>query len=260
MSATEPNMGAQSTKGDEAIPPGAIEEVANPSTEPLDHLHGDALDAALMRRFTTAMETVTVGSEHWQLLKPANSDHLISEADYVEDERLPYWADLWPSSYVLSNVVAGLAGRNRRLLELGCGLGLCSTAAVHAGFDVTATDYYVDALHVARSNSARNTGREPVVRMVNWREWPDDLGTFDMIIAADVLYEEEYARLVADCLARSLTPDGMALIADPGRVALPVFHAHVPAVGLEIVSTTRVPYNKEGIKQEVQVMELRRRR
>lgn len=220
-------------------------------------LHGDALDAALGRRWVSATEDVVIEGQSWSLFKPANADHLISEADYVMDERLPYWADLWPSARVLAATLAREAGAGRRLLEMGCGLGLATVGAMYAGFDVLATDYYEDALHVTRSNAARNLGREPRVQLVNWREWPDDLGFFDVVIAADVLYEKEYATLVAACIARSLAPDGVAIIADPGRLALPAFREGLEDVGLEIVSTETVPYEDGAVKQQVQIMRLR---
>jgi predicted nicotinamide N-methyase len=220
-------------------------------------LHGDALDAALGRRWVSATEDVVIDGQSWSLFKPANADHLISEADYVMDERLPYWADLWPSARVLAATLAREAGAGRRLLEMGCGLGLATVGAMYAGFDVLATDYYEDALHVTRSNAARNLGREPRVQLVNWREWPDDLGYFDVVIAADVLYEKEYATLVAACIARSLAPDGVAIIADPGRLALPAFREGLEDVGLEIVSTETVPYEEGAVKQQVQIMRLR---
>jgi ETFB lysine methyltransferase len=220
-------------------------------------LHGDALDAALGRRWVSATEDVVIAGQSWSLFKPANADHLISEADYVMDERLPYWADLWPSARVLAATLAREAGAGRRLLEMGCGLGLATVGAMYAGFDVLATDYYEDALHVTRSNAARNLGREPRVQLVNWREWPDDLGFFDVVIAADVLYEKEYATLVAACIARSLAPDGVAIIADPGRLALPAFREGLEDVGLEIVSTETVPYEEGAVKQQVQIMRLR---
>jgi len=220
-------------------------------------LHGEALDAALARRFMLADEDVLLGDISFTLRKPANADHLISEADYVMDERLPYWADLWPSSRQLATTLLGERGIGRTLLELGCGLGLPTMAAMHVGFDVTATDYYEDALQVTRANAGRNLGREPQVRMVNWRAWPDDLGQFDVIVAADVIYELEYAVLVAACIARALTPDGVAIIADPGRVALARFHAELPQVGLELVETMTSPYVDGKINQQIQVMRLR---
>ena len=78
-----------------------------------------------------------------------------------------------------------------------------------------------------------------------------------MIIAADVLYEKEYALLVAECIRRALAPHGVAIVADPGRLALPDFRAHAAAIGLTIEDAERVPYEAGAVKQEVQVMRVR---
>lgn len=228
------------------------------SPEDLSPLHGDALDEALSRRWTTTTDPVTIGDQQWQIFKPANADHLISEADYVLDERLPYWADLWPSARVLAATLLREHGNGRQLLEMGCGVGLATIAAMKAGFDVTATDYYEEALHVTRGNAARNLGVEPRVRMVNWRSWPDNLGLFDVVIAADVLYEAEYAGLVASCLTRALSSDGVAIIADPGRLALPAFRERVVENGLRIVDVETTRYEEGIVRQEVQVMRITR--
>jgi len=48
-------------------------------------LHGEALDAAMARKFQVDREDVTVGdgaqTRTFTLVKPANADHLISDAD-----------------------------------------------------------------------------------------------------------------------------------------------------------------------------------
>lgn len=226
----------------------------------LSTLHGNELDTALARHFTVASETVVVGETSYVLHKPENADHLISEQDYVMDERLPYWADLWPSSLTLAATLLTQHGNGRRLLEMGCGLGLATVAAMDAGFSVLATDYYEDAIHMTRANAWRNLGREPDVRLVNWRYWPEDLGLFDVIIAADVLYETEYALLVAECIATALAPDGTAIIVDPGRTALPTFKTHLMEVGLYIASTTLREHNvTPTVAQQIQVMSISRR-
>ena len=85
----------------------------------------------------------------------------------------------------------------------------------------------------------------------------DDLGQFDVVIAADVLYEKEYATLVAQCLARALAPSGEAIIADPGRLALPAFRAALPVHGLHLVGSTTVPYADHVVKQQVQLLRIR---
>ena len=182
-----------------------------------------ALRKELERRFRTSTRTVQIGGRDIELLSPANADDLISEDDYVKDERLPYWADLWPSAQILAREVRTMRLAGRRVLELGCGLGIVAIAAVLAGAEVTATDYYEDAILFARLNAAEATGRTIATRMVNWVEMPPDLGKFDVVLASDVLYEHRYAALVADAIAATLARGGEAIVADPGRIALEEF-------------------------------------
>ena len=122
------------------------------------------------------MIRLAVVDDHvYSILKPANSDDLIREEDFVKDERLPYWADVWPSSIVLAGKLLELEGDGRSALELGCGVGLSTLAATSAGFDVLATDYYQDALDVTRANVFRNLDVTARTRLVDWRHVPKDL-------------------------------------------------------------------------------------
>ena len=89
---------------------------------------------------------------------PANADDLISEDDFVRDERLPYWADLWPSARILAEELAVMRLRGQRVLELGCGLGVVAIGAVIGGADVTATDYYEDATLLRARERGRGDG------------------------------------------------------------------------------------------------------
>ena len=225
-------------------------------------LHGDELREALGRRFNLADLRVELaaagGKRSFELERPSNSDDLISEQDYVLDERLPYWADLWASSRALGQVLLAERGEGRSLLELGCGLGLVSSAALAAGFCVTSSDYYEDALHVTRWNAWKNLGVEPAVRMVNWRELPRDLGSFDVVAAADVLYEEEYAGLVSACLARTLERHGTALIADPGRPMLGRFIDSLAEVELGVIDRQHIPVVDALGSHSVQVLRITR--
>jgi len=219
---------------------------------------GDGLVRDLERRFVTATVDVPVADESLSILKPRNSDDLISEADYVRDERLPYWADVWPSSVILASRLANDAGGGRTLLELGCGLGIVSTTAMRSGFEVLASDYYEDALCFTRANAWRNLGREPAVRMIDWRALPPDLGTYDMIVAADVLYEMTYADLVADILGTALSRRGMAIIADPGRVAVDKFVEACGAHGLTRIARDTYPFVEGAIRQKITLFSIQR--
>jgi len=219
---------------------------------------GAGLVRDLETRFVTTTVDVDVANESLSILKPRNSDDLITEADYVRDERLPYWADVWPSSLILAKRLADETGGGRSLLELGCGLGIVSITAMRSGFRVVASDYYEDALHFTRANAWRNLRREPAARMIDWRALPTDLGTYDMIVAADVLYEMTYAQLVADALAAALAPDGTAIIADPGRVAVDQFIEACEARGLTRIERDTRPFVEGAIRQKITLFSIQR--
>jgi predicted nicotinamide N-methyase len=223
-------------------------------------LSGNALVSALHNRFRTSVEDATVDAHTFSILKPANSDDLIREEDFVKDERLPYWADVWPSSLILAGKLLELNGRGKTALELGCGVGLSTLAATKAGFDVLSTDYYEDALDVTRANVFRNLAKLARTRLVDWRHLPADLGEFDLVFASDVLYEKEYALLLPVILDQVLAHDGEALIADPGRVAAPVFVEACGEHGLVIREKETRPFEVGEIRQKIDIYSIRRRR
>lgn len=224
----------------------------------------DELLAELERRFVVEPQEVTAFGRELQLLAPRSAEELLDADDFDRDERLPYWADLWPSSYALADRVSSEKGRNvegegdapLRLLELGCGLGLVTIAALAAGLDVLATDYYDDALNFTRVNAWRVLRKNVAVRLVDWRALPPDLGTFDRVVAADVLYEQRYAAIVAATLARTLARGGIALVADPGRSALPSFLRECIARGLAVSSVESWRYSEGDVRQTILVHEL----
>ena len=215
-----------------------------------------ALREDLVRRFRTTTRELELAGRTIQLLMPANADDLISEADFDRDERLPYWADLWPSARILAEELAVMRLRGQRVLELGCGLGVVAIGAVLAGAHVTATDYYEDAPKFARVNVAGATGARIATRMVNWVDMPADLGRFDVVLASDVLYEHRYATLVANAIATTLVRGGEAIVADPGRIALQEFLDECGRLGLEHESDPR-PFVDGEIRQTVTLWKLR---
>jgi len=102
-----------------------------------------------------------------------------------------------------------------RVVELGAGLGLPSLAAALRGGDVFATDWADDAVELLRANAARNHVALRVER-VRWDE-PQPLlaeAPFDLVLAADVLYEARNAEQLLPLLPRL---GDEILLADPGR-------------------------------------------
>lgn len=189
----------------------------------------DALEVELRTRFDVREERFEHGGWEIELILPRAADELIDETEFAHDERLPYWAELWPSARGLTRELLDAGGNARagnpgtggwagvRVLELGCGVALPSLALHARGAEVLATDWYADALAFARANAARN-GLAPLrTEMLDWRDPPEGRG-FDLVIAADVLYEPRNAPILQALLPRVTAPGGTVLVADPGRI------------------------------------------
>jgi ETFB lysine methyltransferase len=221
-----------------------------------DNERADLSLADLRRRFNVLQSEVEVAGHRFKIFRPRSADELICEEDFNRDERLPHWAEIWASSIALAERLMIESGRGRRLLELGCGLGLVSTAAALRGFDVIATDYYSEALEFTRCNAIYNGQPPPATRLVDWRDFPKDLGRFDVVVASDVLYERPYSDLIAAAFAATLEPDGLGILTDPQRQNGAQFPDACCRHGLRIVRTSRIPVTRGAIAQNVDLREL----
>lgn len=219
-----------------------------------------SLAASLERRFRTVTTEFEVAGRRITLMHPASAEELINEDEFAVDERLPYWADVWPSAIVMARLVGRMEGAGRTLLELGCGAGLVASAAAQAGFAVTATDYYEDATRFAQVNASANAGVAIGARMVDWRNLPGDLGRFDVVVASDVLYERPYGELVAQVFAATLAEGGTGWLTDPGRVGREGFVATCGALGLRVETVDREEFEYPGAvrKQTIDVFRIRK--
>ena len=167
-------------------------------------------------------EVVPLRDRELAVLRPRDPEALIDEEAFARDERMPYWAELWPSGIALARALSGSALRGRRVVELGCGgLALPSIAAALAGARVLATDWAPEALDLAEDNARRNDASFAVAE-VAW-DAPEALvarGPFDLVLGADVLYESRNRDPLLALLPRLADE---VWLADPGRPAAEMF-------------------------------------
>jgi predicted nicotinamide N-methyase len=173
--------------------------------------------------FDLVTDDVFVGRLRLSVTHPRQAEELIDEEEYERDERLPYWADLWPSGIVLAAHLSTMELTGIRVLEVGAGLGLPSMVALRRGADILATDWYPEALEFARANAAANRLRRELPTLVaDWGDPPAELleaPPWDMVIGADVAYENRHGPQLAALILRLVRPGGTVLIADPRRPA-----------------------------------------
>ncbi len=199
-------------------------------------------------------EIVALPGGDVRLLRPSDSEALLTEEAFDREELLPYWAEVWSSSVALARAIAVRPLRAVPTLELGCGLGLVAIAAARSGGRVTATDWSAPAIELTAGNAALNEvavealqcswqGAEPLVARGPW----------PLVLASDVLYDRANVGLLLDLLPRLTDGGSEVLIADPGRPPASEFlegarerwqvHSH-PApdkasVGLHLLSNRR---------------------
>ena len=72
---------------------------------------------------------------------------------------------------------------------------------------------------------------------------------FDLVIAADVLYERKNAAALADLVPKLLASSGEAIIADPRRDEAPVFFEEMEEQGFKDVAVeTTVEHSSRKVK------------
>jgi predicted nicotinamide N-methyase len=165
--------------------------------------------------------TIELPSGELRLLQPEESAALPDAGPVEWAPVAPYWSVLWRSGVALARELDRVALDELRVVELGCGLAVPSLAAARGGAAVLATDADPEALALVARN-ARASGVSVETATVDWAE-PDDLvgrGPFDLVLAADVLYERAGVAPLLSLLPR-LAPS--AWLADPGRPAAEAF-------------------------------------
>lgn len=170
-------------------------------------------------------------------------DQITQEEFDRSNERMPYFATIWPSAESLvAEVLAGPAVDGRHALDLGCGLGPCGFAAARRCARVTFFDWEPRALEIVKASAAEQQTPAAAFDFVvgDWRD-PPPFDPFDIILGADVLYERRNLLAVAGFLARHLKPGAEAWITDPGRPQAQQFPDLAKDEGLDLLDTRLLP-------------------
>lgn len=129
----------------------------------------------------------------------------------------PLFGNIWPAGRVLAEAMSQFEVQGKRILELGCGLGLSSLVLQRRRADVTASDHHPLARSFLVYNAALNALPEIAYRDLPWEGDDIELGRFDLIIGSDVLYQRDHAGLLAGVMKRHARRDCEVVIADAGR-------------------------------------------
>ncbi|MCP4806379.1 MAG: histidine kinase [Proteobacteria bacterium] len=169
------------------------------------------------------------------------------EDDGGEAERLgiseaswPLFGVVWDSSRVLAEMMSTQDVEGLRILEVGSGIGLASLVLNRRGADITATDQHPRAPGLLARNTALN--EDPPIPFVRagWADESDELGTFDLLVGSDLLYDPGAAALLAAFVDRHGKERCEFILVDPGRGYVSKLRKALQARGFEQIRTDMI--------------------
>ena len=175
--------------------------------------------------FKTIKNEIRIADRQYTVLSVTNFDELYEQLlakglqhEEVADERIPYWAELWPSALGLAEHLVKNKDllKGKTVLEIGCGLGLPALVAASLGAEVTATDYLQDAVDFAQRNAMQNNIGNINFLTLDWRI-PEGIAPFDILLASDVAYERKQFEPLLKAFKHLVKPGGTILLSEPNR-------------------------------------------
>jgi predicted nicotinamide N-methyase len=167
------------------------------------------------KEYETEATEIVINSKRFSILLPKYLDQFINPADVFHD--FPLWAKIWKASWVLSGYLAAMpVDVNKRILEIGGGVGLVSIVAAAFGHRISMTEYNSDALNFARANASRNHCPDLPIFKLDWHH-SELRDQFDMIVASEITYKEEDFSPLIQLFKSNLKVGGEIIIASEIR-------------------------------------------
>lgn len=211
----------------------------------------------LHQEFCLKKLQLDLGGQSVDIYKVENIDDLL---DRISDpEEIPFWAELWPASIGLSKFIIQNKQifEGKTVLELGAGVGLAGITAKLAGASAVHSDFIPKAFEFIHLNCALNGLTTPEVFLADWRNFPDNVGKFDVVIGGDILYEKTLHDDLIRVFEKTLKINGEVWLADPRRDYAKVFMEKVLDIGWKL-RQERVRIDYDGHDYQIDIYRLKR--
>lgn len=178
-----------------------------------------------LSRFDLRRFKISVKGGRLSVIAPSSMEPLVAQMQELDDrarnERMPFWAEIWPSSVGLARMLVREPElRGRHVVDLGCGVGVAGAAAAsHGAASVLFVDFFDEALAFAGFNGRECRADEGTEIETLWCDWKVDRlpPGRDLLLLADCVYEPRNHEPILGILEAALEEGGEAWIVDPMR-------------------------------------------
>lgn len=146
--------------------------------------------------------------------------------DKRDDESLGwnYWDRIWPSEVALSEYLIReffpQKLKEKKILEIGCGVGLAGVVAAKLGAKVTFSDMVPVTLEGVKETCQLNHITNFSTCILDWFDSGNHKQFYDIVMGSEVFYDDKYLPGISKVLTQVLNPGGLGLFCDPNRLGL----------------------------------------
>ncbi len=131
----------------------------------------------------------------------------------------PFWAKLWASSYAMVRFLKANPAytKDKKVIEMGAGIGLPSLFIANQAKEVLVTDYDKEAVELMRKNIAHLGLQNIQAEILDWNASTKALAA-DTLLLSDVNYAPEQFGALENLINKYLAQGTQLIIATPQRI------------------------------------------
>ncbi len=176
-------------------------------------------------RYEVEIHNLMIGGRKFSYFLPCSIEPFI-DSDFPMNN-FPLWAKVWPSALVLADFMAAQPLENeKKILEIGAGLGVAGIAASMFGHDVTISEFDTHAIEFIKANAFINESGDITVISLDWNDPP--LSTqYDQIIGSEVIFRKQDFAPIQKLFNSILKPNGEVIFVSEIRKPVIEFYQNM---------------------------------
>lgn len=167
--------------------------------------------------FPLKLQTILLTNTKVDLYVP--EERVLKEAYETGVIPFPYWGKVWPSAKALAEFLSQHPAyiKDKKVLELGAGLGLPSLIAASYASCVICSDYSEDAVVIAKQSAEHGHLKNFEARVLDWNHLPHELHA-DVLLLSDINYQPGAFRALTNVTRSFLQKGATIILSTPQRL------------------------------------------